>query len=77
MALCSKEKLDTKLRAGKRMEAKAQGPRSWGSPVLEPPGVPPPVPAVVVVGTRIALATEAWRLRALLGLVAAQHEVGV
>lgn len=53
----------------------ACGPR--GSPILEPPGVPPSVPAVVVVGTRVALATEAGWLRALLGLVAAQHEVGV
>lgn len=51
--------------------------RAQGSPVLEPPGVPPSVPAVVVMGTRIALATQAWRLRALLSLVAAQHKVGV
>lgn len=48
-----------------------------GSPVLEPPRVAPPVPAVVVVWTRVALATQAWGLRALLRLVAAQHEVGI
>lgn len=48
-----------------------------GSPVLEPPRVPPPVPAVVEVRACVALAAQARRLGALLRLVAAQHEVGV
>lgn len=51
-----------------------QGP---GSPVLEPPRVPPPVPAVVEVWACVALAAQARRLGALLCLVAAQHKVGV
>lgn len=63
-----------KKMAGLRL---GRAPRPRGSPVLEPPGVSPSVPAVVVVRTRVALATQARGLRALLRLVAAQHEVSV
>lgn len=41
-------------------------------PVLVFPGAPPPVLAVVVVGTGIALATQSWRLLARLCLIVAQ-----
>lgn len=51
--------------------------RGPGSPVLEPPGVSAPVPAVVEVRAGVALAAQTRRLGALLRLVAAQHEVGV
>lgn len=46
-------------------------------PVLEPPGVPTTVSAIVVVWTGVALATQAWWLRALLRLIAAQYKVTV
>lgn len=41
-------------------------------PVFVLPGTPPPVLAVVVVGTGIALATQSWRLLAWLCLIVPQ-----